>query len=202
MTSRLTKLAQEKTASDLQSMTRQSFKWLAEKIDSLRRPDRIPGTISHEDFRKVNRFGTGMLYYFFYDPKGKDELDYYDKFPLVLILERYPDGFLGLNLHYLPIKYRLAFMSKLLDYAIMNDENEIKRIRISYDILNSTKRYREFRPCLKRYLTNHIKSKILLVQPNEWDIALFLPIQQFKKARAKTVWNESVQQIRKNTDAS
>jgi hypothetical protein len=37
---------------------------------------------------------------------------------------------------------------------------------------------------------------MLAVQPNEWDIAIFLPIQQFKKARANKVWEESIKQIR------
>ena len=34
---------------------------------------------------------------FFYDPKLKKKLPYYDTFPLVLPLENYSDGFLGLN---------------------------------------------------------------------------------------------------------
>ena len=138
----------------------------------------------------------GYLYYFFYDPKGKDDLPYYDKFPLVLVLQRYPDGFLGLNLHYLPLKYRLAFIGKLMDYATYTPENEIKRIKVTYDILQASKRFREFKPCIKRYLHGHIKSKILAVQPNEWEVALVLPVQQFKGARPQEVWEDSVNEIK------
>ena len=101
-----------------------------------------------------------------------------------------------LNLHYLPVKYRAAFLDKLMDHAVMNENNDIKKIRVTYDILNATRRYREFKPCLKRYLHGHIRSKLLTVEPNEWDIATFLPVQQFKKAPVNTVWRESVQQIR------
>ena len=196
MASKLTLLAQQKTASQLQSMSQQSFKWLGEKIADLRNPGNIPSAISKEDFRKVSRFAIGGLYYFYYNPIGKDDLPYYDKFPLVLILERYPDGFLGLNLHYLPLKYRVAFMDKLMDYASMTPENEIKKMRVTYDILNASRRLKEFRPCVKRYLNTQIQSKILMVQPNEWDIAVFLPIHQFKKARVQQVWEDSVEQIR------
>ena len=111
-------------------------------------------------------------------------------------LERYSDGFLGLNIHYLPLRYRVLFMKKLLNLAIYNDEDEIKRIRITYQILEASKRYKEFRPCIKRYLYPHIKSRILAVQPNEWDTAIYLPVQQFKKAPANKVWKESVEEIR------
>jgi hypothetical protein len=136
------------------------------------------------------------MYFFYYDAKTKDDLPYWDKFPLVLVLEKYSDGFLGLNLHYLPIKQRVLFMTKLMRFAILNEEDEIIRMRVTYDILNSTRRFREFRPCLKRYLFTHIRSKILLVQPNEWDVAMFLPIQQFRKDTAKNVWQDSLTKIR------
>ena len=33
------------------------------------------------------------MYTFFYDPKTKDKLPYYDRFPVVIINEIYPDGF-------------------------------------------------------------------------------------------------------------
>ena len=90
----------------------------------------------------------------------------------------------------------MAFLGKLMDYAVYNAENEIKRVRVTYDILSASKRFKEFRPCIKRYLNSHVRSKILAVQPNEWDVATFLPVQQFKKATSKEVWEDSVQQIR------
>jgi len=197
MVSKLTSLSEQKTARELQTMSRESLKWLTARISELRNPQRIPSQIKREDFRYTNRFLMGGLYFFYYNPKTKDDLPYYDTFPLVLMLERYPDGFLGLNLHYLPIQYRVSFLNKLIGYgAIYNEQDEIKRIRVTYDILNATRRFREFRPCLKRYLNTHIKSRILAVQPNEWDIATYLPIQQFKKATAKEVWKDSVEEIR------
>ena len=87
-------------------------------------------------------------------------------------------------------------MDKLMDYASYTAENELKRIRVTYDILSASKRFKEFRPCIKRYLFPHITSKILTVQPQEWETAVFLPIHQFKKAKDKDVWNDSLQEIR------
>ena len=41
----------------------------------------------------------GRMYFFYYDAKNKDKLPQWDRFPLVLPIERYGNGFLGLNLH-------------------------------------------------------------------------------------------------------
>lgn len=193
-TSQLTSIAEEKKTAGHKTMSRDSVAWLKDKVEELKRPDRIATSISREQMRQTKQIKIGMMYFFFYDPKTKADLPYWDKFPLVLVLERYDDGFLGLNLHYLPVKFRIAFLQKLMKFAQLTGENDIRRMRVSYEILEGVKRYAEFRPCLKRYLYSHLRSKLLTIQPNEWDVATMLPLQQFKGARAQTVWRDSVQE--------
>ena len=195
MESKLTQLANARPA-DMQMGSKKSLEWLSQKIAELRGTSNIPAGMSRERFRQVDNFRLGKLYCFYYDPKGKENLPYYDRFPMVLAIEKYNDGFLGLNLHYLPFNYRLAFLSKLLKFAVQGEPGEIDRLRVTYDILVASKRLKEFRPCIKRYLSGHIQSKILAIQPNEWDIAAFLPLQQFRGAKAQEVWQESLEQIR------
>ena len=197
MASILTQLAQEKSAGELRTMSNESLKWLMAKIADVRGV-RAAKSISNEKVRQVNKFILGGLYCFYYNPKGKMDLPYYDQFPMVLALEKYNDGFLGLNFHYLPIKYRVVFLDKLMNFAMMGDAGEIMRMRVTYDILTASKRLKEFKPCIKRYLSSHIQSKILTIQPNEWDIAALLPLQQFKGATAPEVWQDSVDELRKN----
>ena len=197
----LTSLSEEKSELNYQTNSRESYKWLMQKIKSLRNPTAMSVPMTKEKFRYVRptdrqKFLMGGLYFFVYDPKGKAELPYYDRFPLVIPLKRTPDGFIGLNLHYLPLRYRINFLKKLLPLAIYNDEDEIKRIRITYPILDASSKYKEFRPCIKQYLYSHVKSRILSVEHNEWDIAVYLPIHQFKKAKPQEVWKESVDEIR------
>ena len=197
----LTTLSDEKITAQYPTMSRESLNLLMKRIQDLRNPANLTRPLTKETHRWTRpsdrqKFLMGGLYYFYYDPKTKDELPYYDRFPLVMPLKRDPEGFIGLNFHYLPIRYRVIFMKKLLNLAIYNDEDEIKRIRITYPILDSSSRFKEFRPCIKRYLYTNIKSRILAVEPQEWDVALYLPIQQFKKAPAKTVWQESLQEIK------
>lgn len=197
--SNLTLLEKEKSNLNYQTLSRESVKWLMARIADLRGLRTEPANLKSEQERYTRRFLLGGLYFFQYNPKTKNDLPYYDTFPLVLMLERQSDGFLGLNLHYLPVRYRMALLSKLIGFgAVYTDQDEIKRLRATYDILNSTKRFREFRPCLKKYLNNQIKSRILAVQPNEWDIAIHLPVQQFKRATTQRVWQDSINEIRKS----
>jgi hypothetical protein len=92
----------------------------------------------------------------------------------------------------------VAFLDKLLNYAILDDENNPTRLRITYDILTASRRFKEFRPCIKRYLFSQIKSKILTIEPQEWEVAIFLPTHLFKGAKPQKVWQESVNEIRKS----
>ena len=195
MESKLTQLA-KKRPEDLRVMSKKSLEWLANRIAEIKNPGAIPNGLSREAYRQTTGFRLGGMYCFYYDPKTKEKLDYYDRFPMVLVLDRYTDGFLGLNLHYLPFQYRIAFLGKLMKFADLNDAGEIERLRVTYDILTASKSLKAFKPCLKRYLTSHIQSKILAIQSNEWDIAAFLPLQQFKKASAAKVWQESMEEIR------
>jgi hypothetical protein len=76
----------------------------------------------------------------------------------------------------------------------VNADNEPKRLQITYEILAATQRYKEFRPCIKHYLNTQIKSKILTVQPGEWETALFLPTANFMKAPISQVHKESIEE--------
>ena len=50
---------------------------------------------------------------------------------------------------------------------------------------------RYFKPCFKRYLTAHVKSRFARVPASEWEIATFLPTASFEKASKTTVWKDS-----------
>lgn len=197
----LTTLTEQKLAAQHPTMSSDSLKWLMQKISGLRNPGRLSVPITKETGRWTRpgdrqKFLMGGMYYFVYDPKTKDSLPYYDRFPLVIPLKRNPEGFIGLNIHYLPLKYRVIFLRKLLNFAIYDEDDEIKRIRVTYPMLDASSRLKEFRPCIKQYLYSHIKSRILAVEPNEWDVATYLPVHQFKKAQPKDVWKDSLEEIR------
>lgn len=119
----------------------------------------------------------GRMYFFFYDPKLKKTLPVYDRFPLVFPIERYNDGFLGINLHYLSIGERSALLSRLKAYRTNNRYDETTRLRLSYDLLQGTKLAKTIQPCLKRYLFGHVRSHFIEVTIDEWDKAANLPVE-------------------------
>jgi len=138
----------------------------------------------------------GSMYMYYYDAKTKAQLPYFDRFPLVFPFKILSDGFMGLNLHYLPLQYRAILMDNLYDITSNKRYDETTRLRLSYDILDKASKFRYFKPCVKRYLTSQMQSRFLYVYPSEWDIALFLPLERFQGARKTTVFKDSRQLIR------
>lgn len=138
----------------------------------------------------------GKMYMFFYDPKTKDKLPYYDKFPLIFIVGKAEGGFYGLNLHYLPPILRLRMLDGLLNYVGDKDYDDNTRIRMSYAMLQRTAKLRYYRPCFKHYLTAHVKSQFSEVPPPEWEIATFLPTAQWAKGGASKVYADSRRMLR------
>jgi hypothetical protein len=138
----------------------------------------------------------GKMLLFTYDPKTKQQLPYYDKFPLIFPFARAPGGFYGLNMHYLPLPYRAKLMDGLYSVATDNRYDERTRLRLSYEVLLSSSRFRFFRPCVKHYLNTGMRSRFAVIPSNQWDIALFLPLERFQKANKETVYQDSRKIIR------
>ena len=139
----------------------------------------------------------GRMIHFKYTAKGRFDLPYYDRQPLVFILKFTDDGFLGINFHYLPFKERAYLLNALTKLALDDKFDEETRLYISYKILQRTSKYRYFRPCIKRYLTSHVKSRYMLIPSNHWEVAIFLPIQKFIGADTDDIWRDSRKQIQK-----
>ena len=141
------------------------------------------------DATKNPKPGDMMMY--FYDPKFKQELPYYDRFPLTLLVEPAKGGFYGLNLHYLSPGVRARFLDELMALAPKNMTDTSRLTRMRYSLLKGVKKYKEFKPCFKHYLMDHVESQIVRVPMTDWQIAIFLPTEQFKKVKAQSVWRYS-----------
>lgn len=141
---------------------------------------------------KVSRIIPGKLYMFYYDPKLKDELPYYDTFPLVFPFKALPDGFLGLNMHYLPYFHRVQLMSRLMEYANNKTLDENSKIKYSWQLINGVSRFKDAEPCVKRYLMGHVRTQFIEVHGQDWHTAMMLPVESFQGSHKNTVWRESV----------
>ncbi len=176
--------------------TKESKKWFREKIDGMKKPSRA-ALLRDSALEPSQREMIGNMYMYVYDPKTKQDLPYYDRFPLVIMIEKYKDGFLGLNLHYLRPDVRAKFLDELMRLAPGKVKSNSRLLKAKYSLLQSTRKYKEFRPCIKRYLGSQIRSKVVRVPMTEWEIAIFLPTDQFVKASKTEVWNESIKIARK-----
>ena len=103
----------------------------------------------------------------------------YDRFPLVFPIERYSDGFLGLNLHYLDTGTRQSILTSLKDFASNKRMDQTTKLRLSYDLLSRTTLLGSISPCIKRYLMGHVRSDFIEITANEWDKVAQLPVQVF-----------------------
>jgi hypothetical protein len=168
--------------------SRDARNWLRSKIPTLR-PTKAQLMQDRNRLRSASIIGR--MYFYFYDPKTKDKLPYYDKFPLVIPIERYPDGFLGLNLHYIHPKQRIILLDKLSEIATDNNFDANTKLRISYDYLSRASRLYQAKPCIKRYLFSHVQSRFLEITADEWDIAALLPVESFMKADKSKVFADS-----------
>jgi len=162
--------------------------WLRQEVANLN-PSRSAMMRDREKLR--NRTMIGRMYFYFYDPKHKATLPYYDRFPLVLPVERYSDGFLGLNLHYIHPKQRIILLDKLSDFATNSKYDETTRLRLTYATLASATKAFEATPCIKRYLFNHVESRFLEITADKWDIAALLPFEYFVGASKSKVFKDS-----------
>lgn len=143
----------------------------------------------------------GRLYQFKYIPKGIETLEYYDMYPLVIPIEKYENGFLGLNLHYVPPASRAILLNLLMQLWLIDTNNILStRLRsVNYDRIKARSKsmMRIYKPCVKRYLTDHIEPPNMIIPLKHWEHILFLPTSRFRGRKKNYVWRQSRKIIRK-----
>jgi len=162
-----------------------STQWFRDKIKEFGTPK------SADLIRDGKRTSTptfGLLNMFVYDPKLKEKLPYYDTFPLVLPIESYSNGFLGINMHYLSMPIRIRLLDRLVDYSNNDKFDSSTELRVDYSRL---KKIDLIKPCLKRYLASNVKTKFRKVEADEFIVATLLPVQRFKKQSDSHIFAKS-----------
>jgi hypothetical protein len=166
-----------------------STQWYRNKIKEFGKPGAMDLIRDGKQSRTPH---YGRINMFFYDPKGRKTLPYYDTFPLVLPIESYPDGFLGINFHYLPIPLRLKLLDRIVDFSNNTKFDESTIIKANYSQL---KNIREIKPTLKRYLAGRVKTRFRRVDADEFTVAALLPIARWKNGTQAEVYKDSRKMI-------
>jgi hypothetical protein len=165
-------------------------KWFKKEVKKLGAIQ--PRTVMKDEaLDPASKYVAGNMYMYFYDPKHKATLPYYDRFPLTIAVQPAPGGFYGLNLHYLSPIVRARFLDELLALAPSKVGNDTRLAKLRFNLLNGVKKFKEFKPCYKHYLNSHVKSQFVRVPMPDWEIAIFLPTEQFEKVSKDSVWRYS-----------
>ena len=170
--------------------------WLREQALGVRNVSNVKALVSQQSDRLVSQLTVGRMYMFAYDPKTKADLPYYDKFPLIFPFRRVQGGFYGINMHYLPHMLRARLMDNLYTLANNTNKDDTTKLRLSYQLLDSAAKFRYFKPCVKHYLNSQVKSRFLWIPANQWETALFLPLERFTGATKQQVWRDSRRMVR------
>ena len=122
----------------------------------------------------------GKMFLFAYDAKWKNTLPFFDQYPLVIPIEFANQGFLGLNLHYLPPGARASLLDALITTMNNDKYDDTTILQINYQLLKqSSMKFSGFENCVKRYLFGYVRSQFQYIDPKDWDKVVMLPIQKW-----------------------
>lgn len=190
----LQKVQKEFVANKYPARSRAARDWFERRLRNISNLNRA-NILKDPLFIVRKKPSIGSIHAFFYEAKHAETLPYWDRFPLTLVLEPAEGGFYGLNLHYITVPLRALLLSRLYTIATNKRFDETTKIRASYSILKESVKYRQFKPCFKRYLFGQVRSPYTLIPASEWEMVIALPSEQFVGQTKQYVWKESEKMI-------
>jgi hypothetical protein len=188
----LDKLTDTIRSGSIGKATKRSAKWFQDKIKGLKGGLRNkfsstnPDKFYRESENKIQpavmskKASLGDLFCYHYNPKHRATLPYYDMFPMIMLIGVDNDTFLGLNFHYLNPKLRAILLDRV-------------NAKVGGGLINWKKisKVPFIEPAVKRYRFDHISKKVVQIEKKEEEIAIFLPLERFRKASKSQVWADS-----------
>ena len=163
-------MAEKYTSKELQE-------WLLEKALAAKSEITARKMVLSMDQSSRSSTIIGKMYFFKYQPYYRDKLPKYDKFPMVIPIQRYSNGFLGLNLHYIGVGARAALIDELMAFNNNNKMDNTTRMMVNWDLIKGFSRIVTLaEPCVHRYIFNQCRSRFIEIYPSEYDKAIQLPV--------------------------
>lgn len=178
---------------DLRTAVTKSRSWFDQQARMLATKQIAPQRLIRSNPEmNVTRIVPGELYLFQYDALHRETLPYWDTFPLVFPFSKTPDGFIGLNMHYLPYPIRVRLLDKLMVFKTSTEHDEVARLKLSWGLISGLSRQYYAQPCVHRYLATQIKSPLKRIDSSDWATAMMLPVERFVGSTKQAVWKESL----------
>lgn len=131
---------------------------------------RTPLLTKRNEYMKTPRYSlVGKFYLFEYFPSTNIET--WDRFPLIFLMEKGKNSFIGLNFHFLSKTRNIDLFEKM--------ENKVKneQVSLNYPIVKLS--YLEHRGITRRYHMKNIKSPMVEIPFEYIKIFLLMNIQEF-----------------------
>lgn len=177
----------------LDDIRNKSTSWYNREVDKL-----IPQRITNNKLIKdnanhtVSKIQVGSLYLYEYDPKYKEELPFYDRYPMVFPFSPTKTGFIGLNMHYLPYDARIKLFDALYNLKSSTMITENTKLKLSWEAIQNLSKFPLAQPCVKQYLYSHIRSSLVKVEAVHWATAMMIVSPKFVKQNNFYVWGNSI----------
>lgn len=174
-----------------------SVDWYKRKVAELggNAPDSKSALFASTKDQQSNQLLPGTMVFFGYDPKYKQTLPYYDRFPLSFIFDISGSGFKGINFHYLGYATRAKLYQKMVESARKGGNSREQVLKLNWQLLGQVSRFPEIRPAVKSYIWGHVQTKFIRVAVEDWKTAIMLPNEQFMKQNFATVARASTRKI-------
>jgi hypothetical protein len=177
----------------LPEITQKSYSWYTQQATLLSRQGfTAKRVINNPSGIHPGKVIPGKLYMFAYDAKHKDTLPYWDSFPMVFPFSIAKGGFIGLNMHYLPVPFRIKLLDRLTEIDGSKKYTTRVKLQLSWELISNSSRLKMLEPCVHRYLNGHVVSQFREIERVDWATAMMLPTQQFKGANSSQVWKDSM----------
>ena len=178
-----------------------------EKLRMLAQQERVnnPSTIL-KGSGQTNMLAPGRMYMFQYDPVNKKKLDYWDKFPVGIIMNvnKKKGYFSMINFHYLPPVFRAEMMDAMypfVEFPQIESQDDITQSmrthvdtnRIDFDFMRKRLNMTGVFPAWKRYRIKNVIGNYLYIPPIGWDTIIMLPVEKFQGSSINRIWNDSRQ---------
>lgn len=130
------------------------------------------------------------MYFFEYDARGKDTLPVWDRYPLIFPISQYKNKqgeliTIGLNLHYLKPKDRMAALIQILKFRTEKRYRPSTRLQLEWEMLKSMSNSNLYKHMIHSYLQVQVKSVLVEIPAQSWEMMLFLPVARFEGDKSK-----------------
>ena len=188
----LDKLSDVIRGGTVEKEVKRSAKWFQDKIKGLKGElrNRFSRTNARTFYREApnkfvpdklgRRMNLGDMFCYWYNPKHKMILPYYDMFPIIMLIGFEQETFLGLNFHYLRPKHRAMLLDRVTAKIGKTLPKWSRLAKLPY-----------IEPTVHRYRYDHIMRKVIPIEKDEQELAIFLPLERFRKASKTKVWGIS-----------